>query len=144
MSNSYRSEDVQEILQRALVRKQAGEYSRDQLVEMATELGITSETLQDAEQEWLTQRDEARERRLFNAYRRKKFKAHLIPYVAVNTFLILINLITDRGSFWAIYPILGWGLGLFFHGWSAYQTEGDDYETKFQIWQKQRQKQYKA
>ena len=139
MSHSYRSEDVQEILQRALVLKQSGAYSREQLVEMATELGISPETLQDAEQEWLAQRDGARERRLFNAYRRKKFRAHLIPYLAVNTFLVLINLTTDRSYFWAIFPILGWGLGLFFHGWSAYQTEGDDYEAKFQIWHKQRQ-----
>lgn len=137
MSDSYRSEDVQEILQRALVRQQSGEYSRQQLVEMATELGITPEALQDAEQEWLVEQNEQRERKLFNAYRRRKFRAHLIPYVAVNTFLVLINLVTGGGP-WAIYSILGWGLGLFFHCWSAYQTEGDDYEAKFQIWRKQR------
>lgn len=138
MSNSYRSEDVQEILQRALVRQQSGEYSRQQLEEMATELGIAPETLQAAEQDWLSEQGEVHDRKLFNAYRRKKFKRHLIPYLAVNTFLVLINLITERHNFWAIYPILGWGLGLFFHGWSAYQTEGDDYETKFQAWQQQR------
>jgi hypothetical protein len=138
MSNSYRSEDVQEILQRALVRQQSGEYSRQQLTEMATELGITPEALQNAEQEWLSEQNEQRERKLFNAYRRRKFRAHLIPYVAVNTFLVLINLVTGGGTFWAIYPVLGWGLGLFFYGWSAYQTEGEDYEAKFQIWRKQR------
>ncbi len=143
MSNSYRSEDVQEILQRALIRKQAGEYSREQLVEMATELGITPEILQEAEQEWLAQRDEMRERRLFNAYRRKKFRAHLIPFLAVNTFLVLINLVAG-GGVWAIYPILGWGLGLFLHGWRAYQTDGEDCETKFQIWLKQRHKRIEA
>ncbi len=144
MSNSYRSEDVQEILQRALIRKQASEYSREQLVEMATELGITPEILQEAEQEWLAQRDEIRERQLFNAYRRKRFRAHLIPFLAVNTFLVLINLATDPGNFWAKYPILGWGLGLFLHAWRAYQTDGEDYETKFQIWLKQRHKRIEA
>lgn len=32
MSNSYRSEDVQEILQRALARQQSAEYSRRHLI----------------------------------------------------------------------------------------------------------------
>jgi hypothetical protein len=133
---SYTSDDVQQILQRALMRKQDGQFSRDQLVEMASELGITPDVLQEAEQEWQLNRGEEHDRRSFNAFRRRAFKAHLIPYLAVNTFLILINLVTSPGYFWAIFPILGWGLGLFFHGWSAYQTEGAVYERAFQLWKK--------
>jgi hypothetical protein len=134
MSNSYRNEDVQQILQRALARQQEGEFSRQQLEEMATELGIAPEALQAAEQEWLRQRGEESDRRKFDAYRRRAFKAHLIPYLAVNTFLILLNLVTTPGNFWAIYPLLGWGLGLFFQGWRTFQTEGETYEQDFQQW----------
>ena len=25
------------------------------------------------------------------------------------------------GFFWPIFPILGWGIGIFFHGWDVYQ-----------------------
>ncbi len=138
MSHPYRSDDVQQILQRALARRQEGEFSRQQLVEMAAELGISPAILEQAEQEWLAEQVEGRDRRAFDAYRRRAFKTHLIPFLAVNTFLILLNLATSPGSFWAIYPLLGWGLGLFFHGWSAYQTEGDQYEQMFQQWRKQR------
>ncbi|WP_421654797.1 2TM domain-containing protein [Leptothermofonsia sp. ETS-13] len=137
---TYGTDDVQQILQRALTRQQQGEFSREQLVEMATELGISPETLQAAEQDWLANRDQEKERQAFNTYLRKSFKAHLIPYLAVNTFLILINLTTSPGYLWAVYPILGWGLGLFFHGWGAYHTEGPAYEKMFQKWCKLRAK----
>lgn len=137
---TYRSDDVQQILQRALARQQEGEFSRAQLLEMASELGIPLETLHQAEQEWLAQQGEEHDRRSFQAYRRRAFKAHLVPYIAVNLFLIMINLITDDDNFWAIYPLLGWGLGLFFHGWAAYQTEGEQYEKAFRAWQQKRQR----
>jgi hypothetical protein len=133
---SYSSEDVQQILQRALMRKETDTFSRDQLLEMASELGISADVLQAAELDWQSNRDELQERKSFNAFRRRAFKAHWIPYLAVNTFLILINLVTSPGYFWAIFPLLGWGLGLFFHGWSAYQTEGEAYEQAFEQWKK--------
>jgi hypothetical protein len=135
---SYQSEDVQQILQRALARRQAGEFSRSQLLEMAAELGISPDVLEKAEQEWLAQRGEDQDRRVFDTARRRSFKAHLISYLAVNIFLVLINLITSPSYFWAIYPILGWGLGLFFDGWSAYKLEGEAYEKAFRAWQQQR------
>ncbi|NJS16212.1 MAG: 2TM domain-containing protein, partial [Nostocaceae cyanobacterium CSU_2_110] len=47
--------------------------------------------------------------------RLRKFKAHLISFVAVNTFLVVLNLVSTPRYFWAIYPISGWGLGLFMH-----------------------------
>lgn len=133
---SYSSEDVQQILQRALTRKQTDSFSRDQLLEMASELGISTDVLQAAELEWQSNRDQEHERKAFNAFRRRAFKAHLIPFLAVNTFLIVLNLITSPGYFWAIFPLLGWGLGLFFHGWSAYQTEGEAYEQAYEQWKK--------
>lgn len=133
---SYSSEDVQQILQRALTRKQTDSFSRDQLLEMASELGISTDVLQAAELEWQSNRDELQERKSFNAYRRRAFKAHLIPFLAVNTFLIVLNLITSPGYFWAIFPLLGWGLGLFFQALSAYQTEGEAYEQAYEQWKK--------
>ncbi len=42
----------------------------------------------------------------------KDFYGHLGVYVLVNVFLIIINLLTSPGFFWAIFPMLGWGIGL--------------------------------
>lgn len=52
------------------------------------------------------------------ARRRAKAKlgwyAHATVYLVVNTGLIALSL--ANGRHWALFPLLGWGLGLFFHG----------------------------
>ncbi|MBD2243750.1 2TM domain-containing protein [Nostoc sp. FACHB-888] len=131
---TYDSEDVQKILQIALTRRQEGEFSREQLIEMASELGISSDILEKTEKNWLIQQEEERSKRTFNAFRRRAFGTHFVSFIAVNLFLILLNLITSPSYFWVIFPILGWGLGLFFHWWSVYQSKSEDYEIAFQKW----------
>ena len=44
------------------------------------------------------------------------FIRHLIVYVAVIVVLIIINNVTYSGYQWWIWPALGWGIGVFFHG----------------------------
>ena len=39
---------------------------------------------------------------------------HACVYVLVNLFLVVAA--TSRGHTWAMYPLLGWGLGLLIHG----------------------------
>ncbi|CAN7215684.1 2TM domain-containing protein [Variovorax sp. LjRoot290] len=39
---------------------------------------------------------------------------HATVYLLVNLFLVLLA--TSRGQDWAMYPLLGWGLGLLIHG----------------------------
>ncbi len=120
---TYDSEDVEKILQIALARKHKGEFSREQLLEMAAELGISPNVLEKTEQKWLIQQKQERSQRRFNTSRRRSFWGHLVSYLAVNLFLIVLNLITSPSYFWAIFPLLGWGLGLFFHWWSVYQSK---------------------
>lgn len=43
---------------------------------------------------------------------------HLAVYLLVNTFLISMSIWQDRN--WAIFPLLGWGLGLVLHGASVW------------------------
>jgi hypothetical protein len=39
---------------------------------------------------------------------------HAAVYVLVNLFLVILA--SSRGQDWAMYPLLGWGLGLLIHG----------------------------
>ena len=112
---TYSSDDVQRILQLAMTRKQEESFSGKQLSEMASELGISSELLKTAEQEWLTQAKASKEQQARRQIMRKGFRANLISFLAVNAFLVILNLTTTPRDFWAIYPISGWGLGLFMH-----------------------------
>jgi len=117
---SFRSEDVQQILQRAMAEKQQENFSEQQLQEMAAELGISFVTLQNAQKAWQQEKEIIKRRQASKSYRLQKIKPHLISYLVVNIFLIVLNLVTSPGYFWAIYPLLGWGLGLCFHILSVY------------------------
>ncbi|MFC1845832.1 2TM domain-containing protein [Chloroflexota bacterium] len=47
---------------------------------------------------------------------KKGFFIHLIVYVLVNVFLVIIWAVTTPGGYpWFIWPIIGWGIGLVLH-----------------------------
>jgi hypothetical protein len=117
---TYNAEEMQQILEVAFRQKQKGEYTREQIIEIASELGVSSESLQAAEQEWLKNNVEVKKEQMSNSQQRKDFKSHLFAFLAINGFLVLLNLVVSPGYFWAIYPILGWGLGLLLHGIKVY------------------------
>lgn len=46
----------------------------------------------------------------------KGFYIHLAQYGIVIAFLVVVNLIVSPRYFWAIWPALGWGIGIALHG----------------------------
>ncbi|OFW79119.1 MAG: hypothetical protein A2Z48_09305 [Actinobacteria bacterium RBG_19FT_COMBO_70_19] len=52
-----------------------------------------------------------------------EFKVHLLAYVLVNAFLVVIWAVSGANFFWPVFPILGWGIGLVFHAWDVYGNE---------------------
>ena len=62
-------------------------------------------------------RDQAVER----LKKRRDFRTHIIMYVLVNAFLVVIWAVTSApGLFWPIFPILGWGIGVAANAWDVY------------------------
>ena len=59
--------------------------------------------------------------------KRKKFFSHVIMWVVMSIFFILLNLSTTD-YFWAIFPILGWGIAVAFHGIQIFTNEWEDSE----------------
>lgn len=135
ITRTYLQEDIQEILYIAICRKQDNEeMTRQDLLEIARELGISSQDLELAEQQWRLQKQEADEKLVFNVYRRNRLKQNLIQFGIVNAFLILINLVIWHSIGFAAFVFLFWGLFLTLRTWKTYQTEGEDYETAFKAW----------
>ena len=66
------------------------------------------------------------------AYRRAKkrvevkigFYIHLSVYIVVNILLIIINLVTSPQVLWFKFPLMGWGVGVFFHGLGVFVFSG--------------------
>ena len=52
------------------------------------------------------------------------FYAHLASYVGVNALLVGINLFTSPDVFWAIWPILGWGVKVAGHAVAVFGVPG--------------------
>ena len=48
------------------------------------------------------------------------FYGHLAKYVIIVSGLVILNLFTSPKYFWAIWPAMGWGLGVLFHGMSVF------------------------
>ena len=140
ITRSYHQEDIQQILQIAIARQAyEGEFSREQLLEIAAELEISPDCLQAAEREWLAQQVEIQKRQDFNTYRRGKLQKRVGNYVIVNSFLVLLNLVNAGELSWSLYILLFSGLGLGFNTWNTYQSQGEEYERAFQKWYRQHQ-----
>ncbi|HQZ25435.1 MAG TPA: 2TM domain-containing protein [Flavobacterium sp.] len=77
------------------------------------------------------------EERYFQAKKRveeiKGFYGNLIAYIAVNIGLMVINLLTSPEYLWFFWPMLGWGIGVLFHGMKVFNYMpffGKEWEEK--------------
>ena len=50
----------------------------------------------------------------------KGFYGHLVSFVTIMLFLLFINLKYSPRYLWFFWPLLGWGIGLLFHGLRAF------------------------
>ncbi len=61
---------------------------------------------------------------------KRKFYTHFMSWLVMSVFFILLNLFT-ADFFWAIFPILGWGVAIAFHAIKVFSfTYGDDWEQR--------------
>ena len=68
-----------------------------------------------------TREQATREGAVTQLKKRRDFRGHLLVYVLVNTFLVVIWAITDvHGFFWPVFPIAGWGIGVVMNAWDVY------------------------
>jgi uncharacterized ion transporter superfamily protein YfcC len=66
---------------------------------------------------------ELRERAVKRLKKRRDFHAHLLVYVLVNSFIVVIWAVTDHGFFWPVFPMVGWGIGVVMNAWDVYRGE---------------------
>jgi hypothetical protein len=71
-------------------------------------------------EEYSTQEDELRKLAVNQLKKKRDFKTHIVVYVTVNVFLVVIWAVTGAGFFWPVFPILGWGIGVAANAWDVY------------------------
>lgn len=63
----------------------------------------------------------------------KGFYGNLTAYIIVNLALMTINLMTSPEHIWFYWPMLGWGIGVVFHGLRVFNYMpfmGKDWEER--------------
>lgn len=138
-SPRYSPEDAQQILHLAIVRQvESEEVTRNQLLEIASELNISPGELAAAEREWMTQRGEATDRLAFDRHRHQQFRHRFGRFFIVSSFLVGVNFLTAGTVGWALFVLSPWSLGVALDAWKTYQLQGESYEGAFKRWQQKR------
>jgi len=53
--------------------------------------------------------------------KRRDFWPHLLVYLMVNAFVVVIWAMTDQGGFfWPVFLMVAWGIGVAMHAWDAF------------------------
>jgi len=117
MQEKYFSKsEVDRILRRALEKSppKGDTLTESEIIRIAEELGIDQNQVRIAirEEEKYAQFENAKI--LWKKKKRREFYQHLSSYVIINGFLVGINVVMSGGIGWAIFAILGWGIGLIF------------------------------
>lgn len=74
--------------------------------------------------------EQLRQRAVTRLRARAGFWTHLLIYLTVNTFIIVIWAVTSGGFFWPVFPIVLWGIGLIANAWDVF---GPDPESEDRI-----------
>ena len=116
---SFSTEEVNRVIQRALLLKQRIGISREDLLEIGRELGLKSEVIEAALIQEMAEKSKKTAERDRRQSRKFGFHWHLWSYLITCGVLLLINSLTP-GRWWFQWPVIGWGIGLLFHFQSVY------------------------
>lgn len=120
----YTSEDVSRIIRRALELSSAETVNHRELLEMAEELGIAQGKIEDAIELEAAAMEKERVRNDYLKRARARFKAKLLGFAVLNTFLFILDCLTP-GGWWFQWPLLGMGIPLIFCFRDAYLATED-------------------
>jgi uncharacterized ion transporter superfamily protein YfcC len=78
----------------------------------------------DTRQSATIETDDLRARAVKRLKKRRDFYGHLLIFVMVNTFLVVIWAVTNSGGFfWPIFPMVGWAIGVVMNAWDVWRGD---------------------
>ncbi|MDR3691666.1 MAG: 2TM domain-containing protein [Fimbriimonas sp.] len=131
----YSDDEAEEILRLAASQSASPRaIDRERLLATASELGISPEAVEQAENQLRSQKLESQFRLEFADRQRREFGTHLVTYLIINAFLLAINLLTGIQELWFVFPLLGWGIGLAIHAYATLVKSGGLYRDGYEKW----------
>ena len=68
-----------------------------------------------------TRDEDLRRQAVERLQKRSEFFNHVVAFVLGNALLVTIWFLTGGEFFWPVFPLFGWGIGLFFHGMDTFR-----------------------
>lgn len=120
--------EVDAILKRAVARQESGQsLSRAELADVLKQLNLDESVLDEAIAEQDAERAVLDETAAWKEKRGRAVRAHAATFASVMTLLVAINLLVTPHLLWFVWPLLGWGFGLF-SDWRRYRQGPDPRE----------------
>jgi hypothetical protein len=79
-----------------------------------------------------------RERALTRLKKKRDFYTHVLVYLVVNSFLVVIWAMTSSGFFWPAFPMAAWGIGLVMNAWDVWQGDFSEADIEREVARLQR------
>ncbi len=114
-NGKYTDEEVRKILDRALRSEPDRGVSHDELVAIASEVGVSRESIDAAARQLHLEGESEQGRQQVLRRRRGRLASHASTFALVNAFLFAVNYLTTPGQWWVLFPVFSWGLALIFH-----------------------------
>lgn len=112
---NYSDDEVRDIIERALKDQPASGVSHDDLLSIGEGAGLSRAAIENAAHDVAEARLTKTATARIASRRRLGVAAHAFVYAVVNGFLFLINYLTTPGSWWVLFPVLAWGVGMLLH-----------------------------
>ena len=116
---TYSTEEVNRVIQRALHLKRQIGISQEELLEIGKDLGLDSRMIEEAINEESSTKYKEKAEKEWRQSRKFGFHWHLWSYIVTNGVLFLVNILTP-GPWWFYWPVIGWGVGIACHFRNVY------------------------
>jgi hypothetical protein len=74
--------------------------------------------------------EELRKRAIARVHGKRALMTQVVSWLVMSAFFTVIWFLTDRGFFWPVFPIAGWGVGIVLQAWGL--RAGDVSEDQIQ------------
>jgi len=118
-TRKYSDADVRAIIAHALDNEAPRDASHEELVSIASEVGVSRESIEQAARDLDASRALDSAKLAVSGRRRRYLVAHAVSFLIVNLFLFVVNYATTPGEWWVAFPVAIWGLVLVFHALMA-------------------------
>lgn len=68
------------------------------------------------------------------------FYKHLAVFLVINLMLFVINMVTSPGTWWSVWPLIGWGVAIVIHAARVFVFDAGEEEIVDRLVERERRR----